>query len=665
MFFHQTKSIMMSRFCFSVFLSFFLACAHAQSLIPMVHLRAGSFYMGGLGLNENFDERPVHRVFISKDFWMGQTEVTNAQFELFRPEHRALRGKNGLSWDDDEAVVNVSYDDAVAFCAWLSEREGKTFRLPTEAEWEFACKAGSYWDYYTGDGLDASMCKNQTIVREMKAVSLRVAQSRPNAWGLYDMHGNVEEWCLDWYGPYIDCEQTDPVGYASGMARVTRGGSHNTPHKYLRSTNRLAMLPADKHEMTGFRVVQADFPSTLPLEQPHNEPYVCQQKFPWRQTTEPVFREPMPFVIPPADGSTPFFSHNHQPAVTWCDNGDILVIWFSADHENEREMTVLQSRLSPTDSVWQPASAFFRIADRNLTGSSLLNDGKGILHHINGMERAGDWQNLAMVHRTSTDNGLTWSCPRLIAPEHSVHHQVIQGPIVLRNGWLVQACDAGPGGADGSVLFVSKDGGLTWTDQSHGASLGEVTEGGHGAVIAGIHACVVELRDGSLMALGRNNNITDADGVPHMTMSISNDCGVSWVYHASPFPPIDGGQRAVLLRLNEGPIALFSFTDHPQRTPEERRGMLFTDKHGNTIHGYGLFAAVSYDEGRTWRVKRLISDGKYRFLNGGAWTRFFEMDDRHAEPRGYMAACQSPDNMIHLVSSRIYYNFNLKWLESD
>lgn len=638
--------------------------AHAQELIPMVQLHAGSFYMGGLGYNENFDEIPVHRVTLTKDFKMGATEVTNAQYEQFRPGHRALRGKNGLSVGDDEAVVNVSYDDAVAFCEWLTRKEGKTYRLPTEAEWEYACRAGTYWDYYTGDGLSDELCRNQTIVRDLKQVSLQVGKTRPNPWGLYDMHGNVEEWCLDWYGPYVADAQTDPVGYETGLARVTRGGSHNTPHKYLRSANRMAMLPQDKHEMTGFRVVQADYPATEPLAQPVENYAVSQTKYSWTKVTGPVFNEPQVFVIQPQDGHTPFYTHNHQPAITWCDNGDLLAIWFSANQENEREMTVLQSRLHPGFTEWEPAREFYRIPDRNLTGSSLMRDSRGTLYHMNGVERAGDWQNLALTYRKSTDNGLTWSTPELVAPEHTVHHQVIQGPTILKNGWFMQACDAGPGGADGTALFISKDQGKTWTDQSHGQPLGEITEGGHGPVIAGIHAGVVQLKDGSLMALGRNNNIKGADGIPHMTMSLSKDYGETWEYHASPFPPIDGGQRGVLMRLNEGPIVFFCFTDHPQRTPEAQRGMMFTDRNGKQFRGYGLYAAVSYDEGKTWPVRKLVSDGKYRFLNGGAWTRFFEMDDHRAEPRGYMAGCQTPDDMIHLVSSRIHYSFNLKWLES-
>ena len=165
------------------------------------------------------------------------------------------------------------------------------------------------------------------------------------------------------------------------------------------------------------------------------------------------------------------------------------------------------------------------------------------------------------------------------------------------------------------------------------------------------------------MALGRGNSIKDASGRLRMPMSRSTDWGKTWTYSASEFPPIDGGQRLVLLRLNEGPLLLISFTDHPLRTPEAERGMDFTDQKGNTYKGYGLYAALSYDEGKTWPVKRLLTDGKERFLDGGAWTKHFIMDENHAEPRGYMAATQTPDNLIHLLSSRLYYCFNLKWLE--
>lgn len=640
----------------------------AQQLpeIRMVDIPAGSFYMGGEGTGEDYDELPIHKVNITHPFKMSVTEITNAQFEAFRPEHKALRGKNGLSLEDDEAVVYVSYADAVAFCEWLSQKEGKHYRLPTEAEWEYACRAGTYYLYNTGDGLPEAYRKNQQTARDLKPVSLKVGQTPPNAFGLCDMHGNVEEWCLDWYGPYLPGEQNDPAGRTMGDFRVTRGGSHNTPDKYLRSGNRMAMIPDDKHAQTGFRIVESGFTpvaTVAPVLPPTNQQEVNQTDYTWTVVKEPVFKAPVPYVLQPEPGSgNPFFFHNHQPAITWCDNGDLLAIWFSADEENGRGMVVLGSRLRAGMEKWDRSSLFFKVPDRNMTGSALLNDRQGTLYHLNGVEASGDWQNLMMVMRTSRDNGQTWSAPQIIAPEHTKRHQVIAGTIRTREGWLIQPCDAGPGSHDGAAIHISKDGGKTWQDPWNGKPLPEFKEGNTGSTIAGIHAGVVQLKDGSLMALARGNSILNKEGKLRMPMSISRDMGKTWTYYASEFPPIDGGQRLVFMRLNEGPLLLISFTDHPLRTPEAERGMIFPDREGNNYRGYGLYAAVSYDEGKTWPVRRLLTDGITRFLDGGAWTKHFLMDATHAEPRGYMAATQSPDNLIHLVSSRLYYCFNLAWI---
>ena len=165
------------------------------------------------------------------------------------------------------------------------------------------------------------------------------------------------------------------------------------------------------------------------------------------------------------------------------------------------------------------------------------------------------------------------------------------------------------------------------------------------------------------MAMGRNNNIKDKEGRLRMPVSISDDMGKTWTYHASPLPPIDGGQRLVLMRLQEGPLLLVSFTGHPFRTSDRDSELWFTRPDGTRYRGHGLYAAVSYDEGRTWETRRLLTDGRHELLNAGAWTQWFEADDTHAEPRGYLAGTQTPDGMIHIVSSRFYYRFNLPWLE--
>jgi formylglycine-generating enzyme len=640
--------------------------------MKLVSIPSGRFYMGSEGEGETADESPIHRTAISRAFRIGATEVTNAQYEAFDPEHRKFRGKDGFSKEDDEAVIFVDYHNAVAFCEWLSKKEGKKYRLPTEAEWEYVCRAGTVTDFSSGRFLGKSNLKNQKTDREPLSVSLKVAQGEANDWGVFDMHGNVEEWCSDWYGPYVSGEQSDPAGRVAGLFRVTRGGSHGTPVAYLRSSNRMGMIPEDKHFQLGFRIVEGDPVSTKLLPEPAAAlvfSNVQQKAFSWTKVpdSKPVFLEPIRYVHKPeCPDEVPFYHHNHCPAVTWCANGDLLAAWFSTNQESGREMTILASRLRAGQKVWDKPSEFFKVPDRNMTGTSLFDDGNGTLFHMNGVETDGDWRNLAMVLRTSKDNGATWSAPTLADAQHQPRNQVIGGMFKTREGWLVQAGDADPSSNGGTAIHVSKDQGKTWTDPSAGTEKPDFKAGSSGGRIAGIHAGVVQLRDGSLMALGRGDNLPGADGKTlRMPASISRDMGKSWTYVPTEFPPIGGGQRLVFYRLNEGPLLLISFTHHPEEPDNEKKGMLFKGADGKLFKGYGMYAALSYDEGKTWSVKKLLTDGKERYLNGGAWTGAFEMDQTHAEPRGYLAMTQTPDNLIHLMSSSIHYRFNLNWLTTE
>lgn len=630
--------------------------------MKMIRVEAGRFRMGSE--TGEVDERPVHTVRLTQPFWMAATEVSNLQYEQFDPSHKALRGKRGISKDDDEAVVFVSWEEARRFCTWLSQKEGRAYSLPTEAEWEYACRAGTTGAYSTGDMLPANYWKAQEQSWDPKPVSLRVGATPPNPWGFFDLHGNVEEWCRDTYGPYLGADQMDPAGYAVGDMKVTRGGSHNTELTYLRSANRSGTLPDDKSWLIGFRVVSGGLPSPPMLPMPPVRLWaaqVSQAAHPFSPEPEnpaSEFQGPTPFIRPPPHPElVPLFPHNHCPTITWCDNGDLLVAWFSTREESGREMTILASRLRPGQAEWDDAAEFFKAPDRNMTGSALLNDGKGKLYHFNGLEAASGWANLALVMRTSTDNGATWSRPRLIDPEHQPRNQVISGTLTTREGFLIQPCDAVSGGNGGTAIHVSRDGGATWSDPGAGTPKPQFKAGNSGGTIAGIHAGVVQLSDGSLMALGRGDRI---DG--HMPRSLSRDMGAGWIYSASEFPPLSSGQRLVLRRLRQGPLLLVSFTDPSDlKSP---KGLEFGDAAGKAYLGYGMFAALSFDEGQTWPVRKLITDGKpTHALNGGAWTRDFMMDPTHAEPKGYLAATQTPDGTIHLVSSALYYRFNLAWLK--
>jgi len=388
---------------------------------------------------------------------------------------------------------------------------------------------------------------------------------------------------------------------------------------------------------------------------------VSQQPFRWDEgadTSAPLFVRPLPFVLPPIDDGEPFYGHNHQPSITWLPNGDLLAIWYSTQGESGTELTVLASRLRAGKTEWDPSSEFFKAPNRNMHGSAILHDGQGNIHHFNGMAPDGGlgWAKLALLMRTSRDNGVSWTPPFAVDPRLIGRHQVIDGTLLTRAGVLIQNCDAVPGGDGGTALHLSHDGGKTWVDPGEGKPAPNFTAGGTGAgTIAGIHAKVVELKDGRLMALGRGDSIEGK-----MPISISDDVGKTWRYGASPFPPIGGGQRLVLRRLNEGPLLLISFTAANRREPEAK-GMTFTEADGNEFTGHGMYAALSFDEGETWPVRKLLTPepGEY---DGGAWTGPFVATPTRAEHAGYLAATQTPDDVIHLISSRLHYRFNLAWL---
>jgi len=627
--------------------------------MKFVRIEPGAFLMGQ-GQGGDWDERPVHKVTITKPFYMAVTEVTNAQFEQFDPQHHNLRGKLGFSSDDNEAVVFVRWHEADKFCEWLSKKEGRAYRLPTEAEWEYACRAGTTTAYHTGDTLSENYHKNQIETWEPKPLSLHVATTPPNPWGLFDMHGNVEEWCYDWYGPYQQDDQTDPVGYAVGDFKVTRSGSHNTPLQYLRSANRLGTLPDDKSYLIGFRVVIAELPNTKPLSPfapPLNQQNVSQATPPdltkSPDSGKPFFKGPIEYVkVPPGSDGPMFSKHNHDPAIVACPNGNLLAIWYSCKTESGRELTILASRLRFGCEQWDPPSVFWDAPDRNDHAPALWCDSNGTLYHFNGLSAAATWGSLALIMRTSTDNGVTWSKAQLIGPEHGLRHQPVQSVIKAKDGSIILPCDAVSGGSGGTAIHISHDNGKTWADPGVGQPQPKFANGSTGVWIAGIHAAIVQLKNGTLMALGRGNNI---DG--RMPMSLSKDMGQTWTYLSSEFPPIGGGQRLVLRRLQEGPILLVSFTDPKQ-------GMLLSDVTGQKLPMFGMFAALSYDEGKTWPVKRLLTaGGPPRQIDGGGNTGRFLMDDTHAEPKGYLAITQTPNGLIHLITSKQHYVFNLAWLK--
>jgi len=203
-------------------------------------------------------ERPRHRVRITGPFLLGAHEVTQAQYEQ-------IMGKNPSGFKGARhPVENVSWNDAVEFCRRLSKREGVTYRLPTEAEWEYVCRAGSTGPFYFGETISTHQANfNGTLVygKSRKGIwrrrPLRVGSFPANAFGLFDLHGNVWEWCRDWYQEnyYFLSPAADPTGPASGKFHVVRGGSWFSRPRLCRSAYRNWHLPGLRWPNVGFRLV--------------------------------------------------------------------------------------------------------------------------------------------------------------------------------------------------------------------------------------------------------------------------------------------------------------------------------------------------------------------------------------------------------------------------
>jgi formylglycine-generating enzyme required for sulfatase activity len=213
--------------------------------LEMVWIEPGSFTMGALG--GSGDEQPAHPVTITRGFWLGKYEVTQAQWQAIMRTNPALylgpnRPVENVSWDDIQTFLQRANANAIGM------PPGYTYALPTEAQWEYACRAGTTGDY--AGPLDELAWFSGNSQNRTHSVGLK----RPNAWGLYDMHGNVREWCADWFGDYSGAAAVDPRGATSGVYRVNRGGGCNNGAVFCRSANRYLNDPSNRRVDLGFRL---------------------------------------------------------------------------------------------------------------------------------------------------------------------------------------------------------------------------------------------------------------------------------------------------------------------------------------------------------------------------------------------------------------------------
>lgn len=236
--------------------------------LELILISAGEFVMGSpVGEADREEIEVSHRVRISNPFWLGKYEVTQGQWE-------AVMGNNPSEFKQvgkDGPVERVSWEDAVEFCQKVTEMEraagrlpaGHEYGLPTEEEWEYACRAGSKAATAYGDSLGSSQANikgdspdGQASPSRSLDRTAKVGSYRPNKWGLYDMHGNVLEWCVDWvhaYGKPVGVD-TDEIESSSFSQRILRGGAWKFPAKFSRSANRLWAPPTLRESSLGFRL---------------------------------------------------------------------------------------------------------------------------------------------------------------------------------------------------------------------------------------------------------------------------------------------------------------------------------------------------------------------------------------------------------------------------
>jgi formylglycine-generating enzyme required for sulfatase activity len=586
-------------------------------------LRQGFGVMSERPPHGDFDEQPVHAVRISHAFRMGITQVSSAEFAQFDPTYRAHAATPAYA-------AGVSYEQAMAYCRWLTRRTGKPWRLPTEAEWEYVARAG-------GSAL-------------FGASDTPLPLDTPNAFGVSNQEVGRPEWVLDWYAPYTAAERVDPVGAADGMTRVVRGGGLDWRHTatktspdrnvpasapyFSRPSNRASLPPAFQSSTgnVGFRVVQAPMPRTQPSVAPERffQSAVLQhtllgavarsQAVDTPDQTRPFYRtyelfpnlggRSMPDVgwrlgLAPGLGI-----HYHNSAIQSLPNGDLLAAFYNTPKdEDDPDQTIITMRRRAGSVTWDMPEPFPIFADAGLAAPVIWNDPEawrqpgGRVWFFWGFARLIGAPPFAWA--TSTDNGATWSqshlpvFPRPIGKYVSQPiNSVVRGP----DGAIYLPTDSTGREPDGngsvSAVWRSADDGRTWADT--------------GGRTAGRHTTIVFARNGDLLGFGgKNSNI---DG--RMPLATSRDDGATWSKSKLPFDPLASGERPSVIRLASG--RLFFVAD-------------FNPNHQKHVHRDGAYVALSDDDGQHWTIKRLP-------------TNILTV--------GYTTATQDAAGFIHVVTTK-------------
>lgn len=562
--------------------------------LEVVWIPAGSFLMGQRADEQDAypnKETPQHRVTLTHGFWMGKHEVTKQQW-------RALMGTTPWSGrpyvdeDDHSPAMYISWDDAQSFLARLGAFAGKPFRLPTEAEWEYACRAGTTTRFYWGDDPAyekinlAAWWRGNALITEQKharPVGLKPA----NPWQLYDMSGNVSEWCQDRHWFYPAEPTCDPIGPDSAPHRVVRGGSWLTTGGHCRSARRNHEPPSAKHSDLGLRI--AIGPSSKP------------------EAGAPTLTD---VFVAGAEGVNTY----RIPSLLLAPDGSLLAFC-----EARKES---QADASPTDLVlrrsldggrtWLPTQVLVRGE-----GKEALMNPCPVVDHTNraiillcdkaNAVRQDHHQHFQLI---SQDNGQTWSAPIAIVDRIANYDARFNaGPGVglqLRSGRLIIPGYTGEVNEETdeewySRVLYSDDYGASWT---LGPQVPELSD----------ECQAVELSDGTLMLNVRGNMGMSCRGVATSANGGQAWSSFRWDRELNECPC----QASVLhYRLGEGGTKNRLLFANPDNAGE-KFGVV--DRTRMTVR-------LSYDEGKTWPIKRLI----------------------HAGPSSYSSLVRLPDGDIGLL----------------
>ncbi|MHC4214311.1 MAG: SUMF1/EgtB/PvdO family nonheme iron enzyme [Planctomycetota bacterium] len=606
-----------------------------------------------------FNERPRHKVTITKPFYISDTEVTIDQFRKFRPSYpgydKFAPYASGLSWHD-----------AVAFCEWLSKKDSKHYRLPTEAEWEYACRAGTDTAYSSGE--------------------FRLEPQMPNQWGVKNMHTNVSEWTLDWHGIYPEEPQTDPLGPEHGWFKIVRGGCLDytqlgQPY-YSRSSNRAAAPPTfgpppieymakqldgqnigmaealeswfkrsgvipGRHGI-GFRVVQAPLPKTEPnpTQPPFWQKCVKQTNHGIKQgpdMTRPYYRTRL--LYPDFQGQhlvdvaweigieRGYGGGHHNSALQALPNGDLLAAYYNTMLGGERgvEVSLMSMRLRHGSNDWDMPASWPDMTDADDEAPIIWND-NGKIWFFWGCPRmeAG----YPFQYTSSTDNGATWEpiqFPLFEAKVGPFSAQPINSAFRDSKGTIYIAVD-GSRPPISSGLWATANNGKTWYDT------GGRTYGRHSTFT---------ILDNDVI-LGYAGKQANLDGWE--PQFISHDGGRSYEMTPSPLPALGGGVRASVIRLANKKVFYVGdmFLEH--------YGKLTPEQMPEGFAGSGAYACISDDDGKTWHIRKLTG-GNVLGKNG---------KPVRVQTVSYVTACQTPDGMIHVITSHnhpdLHFEFNEAWV---